>query len=132
MTKNLNLLLIPQIRHFHLKKIQEKEVFELINKLDKTKATGLDKIPCKILKLAANVVVPSLTLVFNQSIISGVFPREWQSARVTPIFKKGIKTDPENYRPISVLPVVAKIFEKLVFNQFYKYLTGAFLAFFCL
>ena len=114
----------PTDKTFSFKKIQEKEVFELINKLDKTKATGLDKIPCKILKLAANVVVPSLTLIFNQSIISGVFPREWQSARVTPIFKKGIKTDPENYRPISVLPVVAKIFEKLVFNQFYEYLNN--------
>ena len=114
----------PTDKTFSFRKIQEKEVFELINKLDKTKATGLDKIPCKILKLAANVVVPSLTLIFNQSIISGVFPREWQSARVTPIIKKGIKTDPENYRPISVLPVVAKIFEKLVFNQFYEYLNN--------
>ena len=71
--------------------------------------------------LSTSLISPSLTCIFNRSIESGVFPDEWKSARVTPIFKKGVKTDPGNYRPISVLPVVAKIFEKGVYNQFYKF-----------
>ena len=71
--------------------------------------------------LSTSLISPSLTCIFNRSIESGVFPDEWKSARVTPIFKKGVKTDPGNYRPISVLPVVAKIFEKAVYNQFYKF-----------
>ena len=112
----------PTDKSFSFRKILESEVHEIIRKLDNSKATGLDKIPCGILKTAADVVVPSLTLIFNQSIATGIFPKEWQSARVIPIFKKGANSDLENYRPISILPVVAKVFEKVVYNQFYEYL----------
>ena len=49
------------------------------------------------------------------------FPSEWKTARVSPIFKKGKKNDPNNYRPISVIPAVAKIFEKVIFEQLYNY-----------
>ena len=99
------------------------EVHKLIDQLENNKATGLDKIPCKLFKLAVGIISPSLSCIFNRSIESGVFPDEWKSARVTHIFKKGVKTDPRNYRPISVLPVVAKIFEKAVYNQFYKFMS---------
>ena len=78
--------------------------------------------PCKILKLAANIIAPSLTHIFNQSIAVSIFPTEWKLARVSPICKKGKKDDPNNYRPISFIPVVAKIFEKLVHVQLYNYL----------
>ena len=78
--------------------------------------------PCKILKLAANIIAPSLTHIFNQSIAVSIFPTERKLDRVSPIYKKGKKDDPNNYRPISVIPVVAKIFEKLVHEQLYTYL----------
>ena len=97
-------------------------VRDLLLKTDSKKATGLDKIPCKILKLAANIIAPSLTHIFNQSIAVSIFPTEWKLARVSPIYKKGKKDDQNNYRPISVIPVVAKIFEKLVHEQLYNYL----------
>ena len=86
------------------------------------KATGLDKIPCKLLKIAADIVAPSLTSIFNQSISVGIFPIDWKLARVSPVFKKGKKSDLNNYRPISVIPIVAKIFEQIIYNQLYKYL----------
>ena len=110
-------------KNFSLSQTGKTEVHKLINQPENNKATGLDKIPCKLLKLAVDIISPSLTCIFNRSIESGVFPDEWKSARVTPIFKKGVKIDPGNYRPISVLPVVAKIFEKAVYNQFYKFLS---------
>ena len=58
----------------------------------------------------------------NLSIFSGTVPDEWKHARVSPVFKKGAKGDPNNYRPISVLPVVSKLVERVVFKQLYWYL----------
>ena len=107
---------------FHLKPVERSEVLKLLTLLDVAKATGLDNIPCMLLKEAADIVSHSLTVLFNLSMSKGIFPHEWKLARVTPIFKKGTKSDPGNYRPISVIPVVAKIFERLVHNQLYGYL----------
>ena len=63
----------------------------------------------------------------NLSLIAGIFPDAWKTARVTPIFKEGLKTDPNNYRPISVLPLVSKLIERIVFNQLYQYLNNNYL-----
>jgi len=61
--------------------------------------------------------------MFNQSIDTGIFPDEWKSARITPLFKKaGSRSDPSNYRPISIIPVVAKVFERIIYDQLYQYL----------
>ena len=57
-------------------------------------------------------------------MITGIFPNEWKSAGVTPLYKNsGKRTEPTNYRPISVIPVVAKVFERIIYDQIYKYLT---------
>ena len=87
------------------------------------KATGLDQIPAKILILSADIVAPSLTFIFNLSLTTGIYVDEWKQARVTPIYKAGDKRLCENYRPISVLPIVSKAFEKEVFRQVYTYLS---------
>ena len=110
------------IKRLLFKRLLVDNVRDLLLKTDSKKATSLDKIPCKILKLAVNIIGPSLTHIFNQSIAVSIFPTEWKLARVSPIYKKGKKDDPNNYRPISVIPVVAKIFEKLVHEQLYNYL----------
>ena len=87
------------------------------------KASGLDKIPNRLLKIAADVVAPSLTGIFNQSLLTGIFPSDWKLAEVSPILKNVSKSDLNNYRPnISVIPAVAKIFEKIVYDQLYHYL----------
>ena len=64
----------------------------------------------------------SLTGIFNQSLVNGIFPSDWKLAKVTPIFKNGFKSDLNNYRSISVIPTVAKIFEKNIFDQLYHHL----------
>ena len=76
-----------------------------------------------ISKLVAPVLSPSLTYLFNLSLEKSIFPEEWKSARVTPLFKSGSKTDCNNYRPISVLSIVSKVFERIVYDQVYSYLS---------
>ena len=58
----------------------------------------------------------------TKSIITGIYPTEWKTARVTTVFKEGVKSELNNYRPISVISVVSKVFEKIVYDQLYQYL----------
>ena len=74
-------------------------------------------IPSKLLKMAASIVAPSLISIFSKSILTEIYPNDWKTAKVTPLFKKGIKSDPYNYRPISVIPIISKVFERIVYNQ---------------
>jgi hypothetical protein len=84
----------------------------MLKTIDEKKSVDLDKIPNKLLKMAADVIAPSLTDIFGKSIHTGIFPYEWKEARVSPMYKNGAKHEPSNYRPISVIPTVSKIFEK--------------------
>lgn len=59
----------------------------------------------------------SLTYIINRYLTTGIFPYDWKVARVTPIYKDDNKTNPNNYRPISVLPIVSKLIERVVFTQ---------------
>ena len=77
-----------------------------LKKIGDKKATGLDKIPSKLLKTAASIIAPLLTNILSKSILTGIYPSEWK--KVTLVFKKDIKSDPNNYSPISVIPIVSK------------------------
>ena len=88
----------------------------------KNKTFGIDTIPVKMLKVIRTTISPILAKLVNFSLSSGEFPKSLKTARVTPIFKGGSKCDVNNYRPISVLPLFSKIFEKIVYKQIYQYL----------
>jgi retron-type reverse transcriptase len=92
-----------------------------LKNLEANESIGLDAIPAKILKLAAHIIAPSLTYIFNLSLQSGVYVNDSKRARVTPIFKSENKSKCENYRPISILSIVSKVFEKEVLRQVYTY-----------
>ena len=109
---------------FSLKTSTVDTVYKLLTKIDEKKSVGLDNIPNKLLKIAADVIAPSLTAIFTASINTGIFPQEWKESRVSPVYKNGARNDPSNYRPISVIPVIAKIFEKIVYEQLYEYLNN--------
>ena len=96
---------------FSLKPPSASTVCRLLNQLDTKKATGLDRIPCKLLKLSSSIVGSSLAYIFKSCIDTEIFPNEWKIAKVTPLFKKGSKRELGNYRPTSVLPLVSKIFK---------------------
>ena len=83
-------------------------------------------IPAQVLKLSLDSYIPELTTIINNCFQNGSFPNELQLAEVLPIFKKGDALLKENYRPVSILSHVSKIFEKLVFNQIEKYFESIF------
>ena len=102
---------------FSFQRINIQKVIKLLKAIYVGKETGLDKNSPKI---AAGVVSPSLTGIFNQSILTGIFPCDWKLAKVSPIFKNGSKSDLNNYWPISVIHAIAKIVEKIVYDQLYQ------------
>ncbi|XP_066017879.1 uncharacterized protein [Pocillopora verrucosa] len=103
-------------KRFELKCINPSKVFSLLSKLCKSKATGLDMISSRLLRECADLIADPLCFIFNQSIRSGVFPQEWKCAKVIPLFKEGDHSDLNNYRPISIVPIVAKVFEPIWFS----------------
>ena len=90
---------------------QNVTVSELKN-LKCNKSSGMDNIPPRLLKDAAAVIGKPLTEIINTSLAMGAVPDEWKCAKVTPVFKKGKRSEMDNYRPISVLPVASKLLER--------------------
>ena len=103
-------------------KFKVKQVRKILVNLDENKASGLDGIPAVVLKKCAPELAPILTRLFQISYDCGIFPIGWKTARVQPIPKKGSKTLPTNYRPISILSVVSKVMEKYLNIEILKYL----------
>ena len=97
--------------------LTENEVFKALDGLDPSKACGSDGIPGKLLKMTANIIEPSLCYIYNLSLSQGVVPACWKLANVTPVFKKDDLTLASNYRPISLLSIISKTFERCVYNH---------------
>ena len=102
--------------------VTEGDVSKCIDKLKVNKSPGPDTISPRILKEGKNELVKPLSLIFNKSLQSGSVPDEWKLANVTPIFKKGSKSLPSNYRPISLTSVVCKVLETLIRNKIVSHL----------
>jgi hypothetical protein len=95
--------------------LTELEVETLLNSLDTNKATGSDEIPARLLKETASIIAPSIRKLFNKSLNQGTVPQDWKLANVVPVYKKGDKEYTENYRPISLLPIISKVLERCIF-----------------
>ena len=92
-------------------------VESVLANLDTTKATDPDEISARLLKETAPVISTSLCSLYNKSLNQGVFPQEWKIANIVPVYKKVDKEYVENYRPISPLCIVSKVFERCVLNN---------------
>ena len=108
-------------RIFDFREINEGDIHQAVSRI-KVKSFGNDNISGYFLKIAFPYSSRILMLTFNTSIETSTFPVSWKIARVTPIYKEGEKSERSNYRPISVLPVLSRLFEKLMYDQFYQYL----------
>ena len=98
------------------------QVLLLLNKLSKSKATGLDYISARLIRECADLICISICKIFNCSLTTGIFPDDWKCAKVISLFKQGSSSDMNNYRPISVISAVAKVFERIIYDQIYTYL----------
>ena len=85
------------------------------------KSTGYDETSTETIKILSAVISPTLSLIINKCILNGTVPDEMKVSKIKPLFKKGDVTLLNNYRPISLLPCVSKIFERVLFNQLYEY-----------
>ena len=115
---NLN----PHNKQFIFRPLGVHDIREAMVKIKTSKSFGSDKISSYFLKLAIPFLERSLALIFNTSLETSHFPDSWKNARITPIFKEGDKAEKSNYCLISILPVISRLFEKIVFNQLYQYL----------
>eukprot|EP00794_Sanderia_malayensis_P000891 gene891-188_t len=101
--------------------VSRHEVKQQLKSVKRHKATGLDDLPPGLIKDSALISAPLAHLI-NLSLKTSIFPTEWKAAKVIPTHKSGVHSNPDNYRPISVLPVISKVIEKIVHRQLITYL----------
>lgn len=112
---NINSVYLTPVDHF--------DVYKTILKLKNTNSTGYDGFSTKILKRCAPYIVNPLVHIINTSIEQGVFPEKLKFSIVKPLYKKGSKSDIKNYRPITLIPVLSKVLERIMYDKLYSFLS---------
>ena len=102
--------------------IKKEGLMKLLLNINVHKATGPDDISGKLLKTLAPNIVEIYTLLFQTSLNQGKIPKDWKSAKVIPIFKKGDKSKPENYRPVSLTSITCKLLEHIIYSNIMDHL----------
>ena len=93
-----------------------------ISRLSASRAVGVDGVPMFAIRMCLGTIAPHILQLVNSSIFSLIFPDSWKVAIVTPVYKSGDPSNPSNFRPISILPVLSKILENIVCSQLSSYL----------
>ena len=101
---------------FNFQLIDDESLRKTLNSLRTKSSSGYDGISTWLLKFLARALIRPLRLITNQSLITGIYPDKLKTAKVIPLYKKGDKTKCDNYRPISLLCAISKLFEKVVYN----------------
>ena len=123
--------LVIHTRTFSFCKVNYSQIEKEILELNTKKATGFDAIPPKVIKDAFRVLKYPLTQLFNTTVQENHFPTNLKYANVSPLYKKDDNTNKENYRPISILPSISKIFERLMFQQITSYVLNLLSPYLC-
>ena len=113
---------LENVDHFSFKEVSISETEKELRELNSNKATAFGNIPTKILKQSSKSCSDTLQKLFNDALRDSYFPDKLKCADVTPVFKKDDPTKAKNYRPVSVLPGVSKIFERLMHKQISFYI----------
>ena len=112
---------VPALASIH---ISEDKILKIIRSLNPNKAHGWDEISVRMIKISDDVLVTPLKMIFESCIKNGIFPEIWKKANIVPVHKKGSKNLKQNYRPISLLPIFGKIFEKMIYDTLCEHLTA--------
>ncbi len=110
---NRSMFLIP---------VTHSEVFNCFLSLSNSRSVGADGLAPEIIKANAALLCDQLVYIFNLSFTQGIFPGQLKRAIVVPIYKSGVRTDPSNYRPISILTVFSKLLEKLFYKRLISFI----------
>ena len=110
------------ISRFHFTPVDENTISRFISNLKNKSSFGHDNISNILLKKSKEVLIQPLTLLINQTLSTGIFPNELKISRVKPLYKNGEVSQICNYRPISLLPSLSKIFEYVIFHQLFSYM----------
>ena len=109
-------------RQFKFRTLGIAEVSEALGSINPSKSTGCDNIPPRILRIAYKALAPSLTNLYNKCILYGSWPQQWRRGEWVPIFKKDDPLNVKNYRPITILNAVDKVFKQLLSKQVTEYM----------
>ena len=101
----------------------DETILGIIRSLNPNKSSGWDSISPRMLKICDSSIVKPIRIIFETCLKTGIYPNKWKMSNVCPIHKKKSKNDKSNYRPISLLPILSKIFEKIIFESLYSYFT---------
>jgi hypothetical protein len=101
-----------------------KQIYCSLLKLEPGKAAGPDEIPPIVIKNLSTELTPALTVLFQQILITGVYPTDWKRANIVPIHKAGSRNDVSNYRPVSLTSVISKVFERLLSSAIHSHLSA--------
>ena len=122
---------VKPIDTFSFNKADEKEIEKEILELSSNKSAGPDAIPPRVIKDSVSVLKSPFTQFFNTSAEDKHFPSDLKYANIAPLYKKDDNTDKSNYQPISILPSISKIFERLRFKQITTYISNLLSPYLC-
>ena len=111
---------------FSFQPVPGSEINKILSSIDSKKSTGADNIPCKIVKSCISPISGMLANLINTTFQHGKFPASLKGAQVIPIHKKNDPLNKENYRPVSVLPIFSKTYERVMHNQLSDYFNDTF------
>ena len=120
-----NYLDTPINNNLHIQPCNEIEILNIISKLGSNKASGPNSIPTNLLKEFSTLLAYPIKIIINKSLTEGTFPSLFKVAQICPIYKKSDKSKCVNYRPISLLSNLSKVFERIMYNRIEKYLETA-------
>ena len=107
---------------FKSKETSARDMYEKLKSLKRKKSSGYDEVPSSLIIDGAGVLCKPLSLLTNCSLGNSIFPTAEKCARILPVYKSEERSAMDNYRPISVLPVLSKVTEHVVYRQVYEYL----------
>jgi len=112
---------IKYTKQFKFEEINKDVIIKVIKNMKSKSSCGFDGISTKLLKIIKDVLLQPLVIIINQTLNQGIFPHKLKIAKVNPIYKKDSKSQFTNYRPISLLPAISKIFERIIYDQVYEF-----------
>jgi len=105
---------IPNIPNMDILVIDEEDILDRLSKININKSAGPDGLHPRILYEVRNEIVKALKIIFDYSLLYHQVPQDWRAGNISPISKKGIRTDASNYRPISLTSIICKLFESII------------------